>query len=192
MKHLRACLHPLTPILVVVIVAACGSTGGKGTTIGFFPTEVTGTASQVVGCGAFGLAEDDAVLIALTGNRITVKDDSDFDFDCRGTIFGTGDMTFGAATVPEVSGFDFRISAKTDCNDLDDLDWTDLARVSVELTDEAPATVVDCVDLEDAPLGPRLACTLDTTCTFDVLDPLIVYQFDLEEALEDALEDAFF
>jgi hypothetical protein len=168
----------------------CGS-GGKGTTTGYFPIDMTGTASSVSGCGAYGLAENDDVAITLTGNRITVRQDT-FDFECRGRIFGIGDMTFAGAGTPQLSGFDFMITAKDDCFDLDNVDWTNLAVINLTFDDVAPAPVVECTDPVPGSLGYRIECTVDTTCMFTVLDPFIVYDFNLGHVLRDTIDDAIF
>ena len=178
------------PVLLLSLSAGCG-TSSTGSTIGFFPTEMTGNASQVIDCASLGLAEDDDVLISLTGNRITVKTDSEFDLDCRGTIFGAGDMTFADTVDPQVDSMDFEITAKDDCYDLDDVGYTNLAKVAVTFETMPPEAPLTCTDASDAPLGDRLECAIEE-CTFIVLDPLIVYKFDLEEALEDAIEDALY
>ncbi len=179
----------LALLIAISTVIGC-ATGGSGSTIGFFPVELTGSASAVVGCDALGLSEDDDVLIALTGNRIRVDTD-DFDFDCRGTIFGGAEITFADADDPAVDGVDFEITAKDGCGDLDDLDWTDLRKVRVMFETLPPDTPLTCTDASDAPAGDRLECAIDA-CTFTIADPLIVYQFDLEYALEEAIYDALY
>jgi hypothetical protein len=188
----------LAAALLSLMIAACGSQ--TGSTIGFFPIEITGNASQVSSdCGSLGLTEDDDVLIALTGNRITVRADSEFD-KCRGTIFGAGEMTFAEAADAQVEGMEFSITAKDDCEDLDDLNYTDLGKVAVtfetllaegSMRADAP---LSCADASDDPLGDRIECEINGVdgCTFIVQDPFIVYRFDLEDALEEALNDAFF
>ena len=100
-------------------------------------------------------------------------------------------MTFADAADPQVEGFDFEISAKNGCGDLDDLDYTDLAKVSVLFETMPPDAPLTCTDFSDNPLGDRLECAIDG-CSFVVLDPLVVYRFDLEEALEDAIDDALY
>jgi hypothetical protein len=179
-----------TPLILLSLSAGCG-TSSSGSTIGFFPTEMTGNAYQVIDCAGLGLAEGDEVLISLTGNRITVKTDSEFDLDCRGTIFGAGDMTFADAVEPQVQNMDFEITAKDDCYDLDDVDYTDLGKVAVTFETMPPQAPLTCTDASDSPLGDRLECAIEG-CTFIVLDPLIVYKFDLEEALEEAIYDALY
>ena len=185
-------LPTILAVLGTAIVLLGCSSSETATRVGFYPVEVSGVVSRVAGCDGLGFSEDAPVLLDLTGQVIVVEADFDFDIDCRGTIAGPGVMKIGPEGSEVELTHDFSIAAADECADLDEVNYSNLALVAMSFVESPPATPLSCVNQTNPPLGPRLECVVDTSCTFNILDPVVIYRFNLTHELQHAIYDALY